>query len=247
MQATESVAITTHQSSKAGFTDPSHFELSAHHVQRIYGRGAASYDAVMAAGWRSLIDRRKIVTFAEQGHTEQIVELGIGTGLNVPFYERPELLTGVDFTPGMLMVAFRKHGNTVRELKEVDACHTGLPSETYGGTVATLVLSAAPDPLGILREAYRITCSGGRLSILDVSRSPIEEVVNVQRSLVGPYSTTTGFPRPCDDYPDGVIVYRPDIDILGLVEQAGWIVERSNLIDTQNPFTCRVEISAKKP
>lgn len=103
----------------------------------------------------------------------RVLEIGIGTGANLPLYPAGVELVGVDISPGMLKEASVKplgslSGITLREASAVD-----LPflDHEFDSVVASYVMCCVPDLDLALREAVRVLKPGGSLLLADHVRS----------------------------------------------------------------------------
>jgi phosphatidylethanolamine/phosphatidyl-N-methylethanolamine N-methyltransferase len=104
----------------------------------------------------------------------RILEVGIGTGLNLPLYPRGIDLVGIDLSEGMLKKAQEKVedlGMSNVILKVMDASALDFGDGEFDATLATYVISAVPDPVAVLREMRRVTKPGGTIVILNHFRS----------------------------------------------------------------------------
>jgi phosphatidylethanolamine/phosphatidyl-N-methylethanolamine N-methyltransferase len=105
----------------------------------------------------------------------RVLEVGIGTGLNLPLYPCDiNNLVGIDLSEGMLRKAQEKvqelrMGNVI--LKVMDAAALDFGDGEFDATLATYVISAVPDPVAVLREMRRVTKPGGTIDILNHFRS----------------------------------------------------------------------------
>ena len=75
------------------------------------------------------------------------MEVGIGTGLNLPFYPAEVELTGLDFSPhrlGLAQMRTRQLGWTAH-LREADAQALPFPDDSFDTVVCTFSLYAVPD------------------------------------------------------------------------------------------------------
>ncbi len=142
-------------------------------VRRKYNRNAMFYDVMdrmVRDAWR-----RMVVTQA----FDRVLEVGVGTGKNLPFYDPAKVrsVTGVDISPGMLVRARRKECSVPRELLELDAQNLPFKDDAFDTVLATCVFCTVPDPLAALREVRRVCRPGGRILLL--------EHVRIDRPLVG--------------------------------------------------------------
>ena len=104
----------------------------------------------------------------------RILEVGIGTGLNLPLYPRDVSLVGIDLSEGMLRKAQEKVEDLRMPnvtLKVMDASSLDFGEAEFDAALATYVISAVPDPVAVLREMRRVTKPGGPLVILNHFRS----------------------------------------------------------------------------
>jgi SAM-dependent methyltransferase len=181
-------------------------------LRRYYGRSAAEYD-----GWMRyydpvmLGDGRWRTCARAKGRT---LELAIGTGLNLPCYPRDVELTGIDLTPGMLVLAAARAERLDRpvELRVGNAQALDFPDGQFDTVVATFLLSTIPDPRAAAREAWRVLQPGGPLILLDHVRSPFAPV-RLLEWLFDPLMRRS----------NGVDLLRDPLDYLGSI---GFAVER---------------------
>ena len=154
-------------------------------LRRFYDRSAGEYDLWMRHYDRWFFgDARAQVCSRAKG---PILELAIGTGLNLPFYPADVPLTGIDLSPAMLEVAGRRARELGREvdLRLGDAHDLAFPDECFETVVATLFLSTVPDPWRAASEAWRVLRPGGQLLLLDHVRSSVRPVRWAER-LIAP-------------------------------------------------------------
>ena len=106
-------------------------------------------------------------------HGPKVLEVGVGTGRNIPFYPPGLDITAVDLTPGMLDRAknsAEKLGCAVR-LQLGDAQALDFADNTFDSAAATFVFCSVPDPLKGLQEISRILRKNGRVYLLEHVRS----------------------------------------------------------------------------
>lgn len=158
------------------------------HVRRTYDEIAHRYDEYVSYAERLLLGngRRWVCTRAHG----DVLEIGVGTGLNLPFYPPDIRLMGVDLTPAMLHQARDRAADLGIDvdLRLGDGQALDLPDRRFDAVVMTLVLSAVPDIDRAIAEAQRVLRPGGRLLVLDFVRSPHRPVRLAQR-LLSPHLT----------------------------------------------------------
>ncbi len=127
-------------------------------------------------------ERAKIIPAA----TGTVLEIGVGSGLNLPFYgPGVTQLHGVDPSAALLKMA-RRHADRLPfpvQFLEQSAEHLPFPDESMDSVVATWVLCSIPDPATALREMKRVLKPGGRLIFTEHGRSPDASVVRWQDRL----------------------------------------------------------------
>ena len=106
----------------------------------------------------------------------KVLEVGIGTGANLPFYPvNIDLLMGVDFSKGMLKHAqdkVRKERFSFPvQLVEADIQSLPFPDDSFDYVVSACVFCSVPDPLIGLQELRRVCKPSGRILMLEHMRS----------------------------------------------------------------------------
>ncbi len=158
--------------------------LDAQGIRRIYDRLARLYDFLelpseVLLGLRRC--RRELVAKARG----DVLEVGIGTGKNLPYYPPGCRLTGVDLSPAMLERAARRAARLGRTvvLLPMDAERLEFPDRSFDTVLSTLSLCTIPDPVRALREMGRVCRPGGRILLLDHVRSRVPWIGRLQDRL----------------------------------------------------------------
>lgn len=135
-------------------------------VRRRWEAFAPRYDRAMRWCDRLVGDGRQQVASRATG---QVLEVGIGTGLNLPFYPSEVQLTGLDLSPAMLAVARERAASLGRDvtLLEGDAQALPFPDASFDTVVSTLALCEVPDERVVIEQMWRVLRPGGQLLLLD--------------------------------------------------------------------------------
>lgn len=136
-----------------------------------YQRLSSIYDVMegMAEG-RYRPWREKLWVSVKGPH---ILEVGVGTGKNMPYWPKGAQMTGIDLTPGMLDIARRRAselGFSVN-LRLGDVQALDFPDASFETAIATFVFCSVPDPILGLRELGRVVRPGGQVLLLEHIRS----------------------------------------------------------------------------
>jgi phosphatidylethanolamine/phosphatidyl-N-methylethanolamine N-methyltransferase len=136
-----------------------------------YQRIEPFYDALADMMGRRYLPWRQRLWSLVRG--PQVLEVGVGTGKNIPFYRRELDLTAVDLTPGMLVQARRRaEALDVRvQLCLGDVQALDFPDGVFDSVVATFVFCSVPNPVLGLTELHRVVKPGGQVLLLEHTRS----------------------------------------------------------------------------
>ncbi len=136
-----------------------------------YQRIARFYDLMEALPERRFAPWRERLWSLVEG--PRVLEIGVGTGKNMPYYPPGTRVTGIDLTPGMLEQALRRAAslNLDVDLRLGDAQALEFDAESFDSAVATFVFCSVPDPVLALKELRRVVKPGGGVILLDHVRS----------------------------------------------------------------------------
>jgi len=142
--------------------------LDSASVRHAYRRWAPVYDftfgTVAESGRKNavkIINRRR----------GRVLEVGVGTGLSLPCYDRHLSITGIDLSPEMLGKARarieRAKLENIAGLHEMDAGALAFPDESFDTVVAMYVMTVVPDPEKVMRELERVCAAGGEVILVN--------------------------------------------------------------------------------
>lgn len=136
-----------------------------------FDRLAAPYDRGMAPLEKLALRqmRAQMVPYARG----KVLEIGVGTGANIPFYAPSICLTAIDESPDMLAVANRRAASLDNcvSLSQMDVETLALPSNYFDTVVTSLVLCSVVSQTRALNELRRVLRNpGGQLLLLEHMR-----------------------------------------------------------------------------
>ena len=137
-------------------------------TRRRFDRNAFLYE-ILDRRWekRSLGRWRKLLWKQVEG--KSILEVGVGTGMNIPFYPPEAEVSAIDLSPRMLKrardLAVRTGSDAT--LEEMDVQRLEFPDFSFDAVISSFVFCAVSDPVLGLREIARVLRPGGRLYMLE--------------------------------------------------------------------------------
>ncbi len=151
-----------------------------------YQRIAPFYDRMESPMERRYAPWRQRLWSLVQG--PRVLEVGVGTGKNMPFYRSELEVTAIDLTPAMLEQARRRADslNVVAHLHIGDVQALDYPDDTFDAAVATFVFCSVPNPVLGLTELCRVLKSGGMVFLLEHERSA-NPLVGAIMDLLNPF------------------------------------------------------------
>jgi phosphatidylethanolamine/phosphatidyl-N-methylethanolamine N-methyltransferase len=131
---------------------------------------------------------------------DSVLEVGVGTGINLPLYPASCAITGVDLSEPMLDKArdriFEKRLRNCRVV-EMDAAAMSFPDDSFDIVYAPYLISVVPDPVQVAQEMRRVCRPGGRIIILNHFLSPSAVLSRIER-WISPLTIHIGFKSDLD-------------------------------------------------
>lgn len=156
--------------------------------------------------WRQ---RQKVVPLA----TGRVLEIGIGTGLNLEHYDRTRVGQVVGLDPGVQMHPLARRRASVAgiavQLVALSAERIPFEDGAFDTVLVTYTLCTIPDPVAALKEMRRVLKLSGRLIFCEHGLARDASVRAWQHRLTPAWSKVAG---GC----------QLDRDIPGLLQQAGF-------------------------
>jgi phosphatidylethanolamine/phosphatidyl-N-methylethanolamine N-methyltransferase len=142
--------------------------IDSRDVEKVYDRYASWYDHLFGA----VLDpgRRAVAQAVQILGPSSILEVGVGTGLTLPFYPENTRIVGIDLSAHMLARAHERAASLPRhdiELHVMDAESMIFESASFDCVVLPYVLSVTPDPARLINEVRRVCRPSGHVVIVN--------------------------------------------------------------------------------
>ena len=160
---------------------------------------------------------------------DEVLEVGVGTGINAALYPGNVTVTGIDVAEKMLEKAARRlAAHEIRNVRllQMDAAHLDFPDDSFDLVYAPYVISTVSDPVAVAREMRRVCRPGGRFVFLNHFLSSNRFVARAER-LISPLTVYIGF--------------KADLDLPAFLAQAGLnpvSIEKVNIPRIWSLVTC---------
>lgn len=191
------------------------------HVEAAYARWAPIYDAVFTAVMKPgrVAAAAAVEALTRPGETLKLLDVGVGTGLELPMFPRAARVTGVDLSEPMLAIARKRVAelglDNVEALIAMDAMALTFEDDSFDAVVAPYVITVVPDPRRTLDEIARVTRPGGEIILVNHVRQESGPIGWIERWM-GAHSHRLGW-RP--DFPWSIIgdwaAAHPEVTLVG--------------------------------
>lgn len=137
-------------------------------VIKAYDRLARGYDHLFGPIFNP--GRRRIIERMGCQGGERVLEVGVGTGLSLPYYPQDTAVVGIDVSDKMLAVArerVARQGLNNVALHRMDAQAMAFEDDSFDTVVAMYVASVVPDDARMSAEMRRVCRPGGDLFVVN--------------------------------------------------------------------------------
>ncbi|HMN52187.1 MAG TPA: class I SAM-dependent methyltransferase [Xanthobacteraceae bacterium] len=137
-------------------------------IEKAYARWAPVYDLVFGP----LLDMgRRTATNAATRIGGRILNVGVGTGLELPYFDKSHDVIGVDISEPMLRKAkervVREKLTNVKGLTVMDGANLAFADASFDCVVAQFVITTVPQPEKTLDEFARVLKPGGEIVLVN--------------------------------------------------------------------------------
>jgi phosphatidylethanolamine/phosphatidyl-N-methylethanolamine N-methyltransferase len=137
------------------------------HQSRVYSDLAHLYDAVFG---RAFVDHEhEIIESLQFRPGQQVLEVGVGTGISLDAYPPYVHITGIDASTDMLAHAIektRENGWGHIDIRPGDALNLDFPDNSFDWVTSFHVMTVVPNPRRMMDEMVRVCKPGGRLVLI---------------------------------------------------------------------------------
>ncbi len=141
-------------------------------VQKVYNNYAVFYDLLF--GLISEPGRASAIKRLQLRPGDKVLEVGVGTGLSFPFFPSSCHITGIDLSKEMLRRAYKRI-ETLKlshiAVERMDASKMAFADDSFDAVFAAYLITAVPDPWGVLSEIKRVCKKGGLIVLVNQFKS----------------------------------------------------------------------------
>lgn len=149
---------------------PYHDSLSglSQKTRKRYNRIAPFYDLMEHFTEKAVFRLMRKMLWA-QIKPGKVLEVGVGTGKNIPYYSSMLAVTAIDISEKMMSFAQNRASELAKdiEFQAKDVQTLDFLDDSYDTAVATFVFCSVPDPVAGLRELGRVVKPNGDIWLLD--------------------------------------------------------------------------------
>ena len=166
--------------------------FTSHELSEKYDRFARWYDWV--EGIPDLLGLKRLRRRLMQQASGRVLEVAVGTGKNLPYYQRECRIIAVDLSREMLNIARKRAAKLSMNVSFLLADAEALPFSdgSFDTVVSSLSTCTFPDPVAALREMARVCRPEGHILLLEHGRSRREGLGRWQDRHADKFATQLG-------------------------------------------------------
>lgn len=158
--------------------------MAIERAEKIYSTYSGVYDLLFDAALQP--GRRRAVAALGIEPGDEVLEVGVGTGLSLPLYPDTCHVTGIDISLPLLRRAAARAAGLGRvdvTLRRMSAERLAWPDAAFDRILLSYVISAVEKPDQVIREVWRVCRPGGRVIFLNHFASRARPVAAIERRL----------------------------------------------------------------
>ena len=162
-------------------------------IEKVYSFYSGFYDLIFGRIFHD--SRTEVIRLLDLKPEDRVLEVGVGTGLSLPFYPPHCHVVGIDLTGRMLekgLEKVHKRGLQHIDLLQMDAAHMALADDSFDAVTAAYVMTAVPFPHQVLSEMCRVCRPGGKIILLNHFSNDNPFVFRLEKSI-SPWCARIGF------------------------------------------------------
>lgn len=137
-------------------------------IIKSYKRVSGFYDITFGQVFRP--GQKTVINKMDCGPLDEVLEIGIGTGLSFKYYPKQTKVIGIDISPDMLKLAKKKIEQEKKEKKyvaQMNGEQLSFPDNSFDKVVAMYVISVTQNPKQLIDEMKRVCKKDGDIYIVN--------------------------------------------------------------------------------
>lgn len=162
-------------------------------LERVYTSYSSVYDKTFGKAFDQ--SRETAVRGLRIAQDEEVLEVGVGTGMALPLYPTHCNITGIDLSEGMLKVAQERideHRLNHVTLQRMNAGQMEFEDNSFDLVMAAYLITAVPDYRVVVSEMIRVCRPGGRIVMLNHFSNGNKFIAAVEK-IISPMCQRIGF------------------------------------------------------
>jgi phosphatidylethanolamine/phosphatidyl-N-methylethanolamine N-methyltransferase len=202
--------------------------METERVKSVYAVHSHFYDSIFGRLYAP--GRLAAIRLMDIRPGQEILEVGVGTGVSLPHYPKHARVVGIDVSKEMLAKAEERKtslGLSNVEVYEMDAGKMDFPDGRFDKVIAAHVISVVPEPLKVIKEMKRVCKDGGEVYILNYVNASNGVIAWFERQF-SPIRKALGLGK--------------DVDFGAIIKEAGLSIdhiEKVNILGLCRLIKCR--------
>lgn len=154
-------------------------------IRKRYNRVSKIYD-IIEKPMESMLGEKWRGKLIEEIEGKKILEVGIGTGKNIPYYPKDIDVIGIDFSENMVQRANERANSYPNvDIIQMDAQNMTFEDNMFDTVITSCVFCSVPDPIKGLKEIKRVCKPNGKIIMLEHMRSE-DKIIGKAMDIINP-------------------------------------------------------------